>query len=119
MNTQGTPEEISAVEKGEAAVGTLGRQIRDGMPRHIRAKNHAAPLSQSGKNPERIQRQQLNAEIQGRVRDVLVNLTSLPLPTEVAAIIRGNNLSADFVDARLEKSLHWLTEFSNAWHDHE
>jgi ParB-like chromosome segregation protein Spo0J len=115
----GTPDEISAVEKGESAVSTIGRQIRANVPPSKRAKKRAEPASQVGKNPERIQKQQLNAEVWGRLRDVLANLTSLPLPTDVVAIARGNNHAAAFVDARIEKSTQWLKEFSNAWLDRE
>lgn len=117
--TRGTNEEIHAVETGEAAVGTLGRQIRAMTPPQKRAKKRGEPISQTGKNPERIQRQQLHAEIWERLRETLANLTGLPLASEVATMARSNINRAGYVDARLAKSIQWLTEFSNAWNDHE
>jgi hypothetical protein len=37
--TEGTPEEVAAVEAGEVAVGTLADDIRNGVPPELRGKN--------------------------------------------------------------------------------
>lgn len=110
----GTPEELAAIQRGDLGVNRLADQIRAKSPAKERAKKRAEPMSQSGKNPERIQRQQLNAEIWGRIKDALIHLTSLPLPDDAAAIARTND-RAGFVDARLSKATEWLKEFSDAW----
>jgi hypothetical protein len=113
--TDGTTEEIEAVKRGEAAVSTIADQIRAKAPPEKRAKKRIEPMSQAGKNPERIQNQQINAEIWGRIRESLTHLTSLPLPAEAAAIARTNDRTG-LVDARLSKATQWLKEFSDAWH---
>lgn len=111
---KGAPEEVAAVQRGEAAVGTLAKLIREGVPAPQRKKMRETPLAQAGKNPERIQRQQINAEIWSLLRDGLTHLTSLPLPADVVAIARAHDRT-DLVDARLARALKWLKEFSDEW----
>lgn len=112
--TEGTPEEIEAVDKGEAAVTTIAKQIRAKCSPERREKKRSEPLSQSGRNPERIQRQQINAEIWGRIRDTLTHLTSLPHPSDVAAVARAHDKTG-LIDARLAQSLQWLKDFEHEW----
>lgn len=112
--TEGTKEEVAAVEQGQAAVSTIAKQIRAKQPPESRQKKRGEPQSQVGKNPERIQRQQINAEVWGRVRDALTHLTSLPIPTDVVAIARAHDKTG-LVDARLVQALNWLKDFSNVW----
>lgn len=111
---EGTTEEIEAVRKGDMSVNTVAKGIREGASAEKRAKQRDAPLAESGKNPERIQRLQVRAEIWGHVRDGLVNLTSLPLPSEVVKIARAMDKTG-LVDARLAKSINWLEEFAREW----
>lgn len=113
--SKGTPEEIQSAERGTGAVSTIGRRIRANLPPKERQNRLSGTVSQSGKNPARIQRQQINAEIWGRVRDSLVHLTSLPLPSDVATIARINDKTG-LVDKRLAASLQWLQGFSDVWH---
>lgn len=113
---QGTPEEIKLVEDGGASVNTIAKQIISKEPAEKRAQKRNAPLSQSGKNPERIQRQQINAEIWGRVRDALTHLTSLPIPGDVVAIVRANDRTG-LVDSRSAAALQWLKEFNDVWNN--
>ena len=109
---RGTPEEVRKIEVGAATVDAVVQDVRKRSPRKQIKKE---PRAQVGKNPERIQRRQVNAEIWGRIRDALNHLTSLPLPADVAPIARAND-RAGLVDARLPKAIHWLKEFSDAWH---
>lgn len=111
---EGTPEEIAAIENGVAAVTTTARQIRAKCSPAGREKKRKQSLSQAGRNPERIQRQQMNAEIWGRVRDALTHLTSLPLPADVVAIVKANDRTG-LIDARLSQSLQWLKDFEHEW----
>jgi hypothetical protein len=115
VQREGSADDIKAVEQGVAAVSTVAKQIREKVPPKARAKQRAESKSQVGKNPERIQKQQINAEIWGRIRESLTHLTSLPLPADVAAIARTNDKTG-LVDARLSKATRWLKEFSDAWH---
>lgn len=113
---EGTSEEIKAVKAGDVSVSTIANQIRKQLPPEGRVKKRAEPLSQSGRNPERIQRQQIEAEIWQRLSDALIHLSNLPLPTDAAAIVRKSSSRTRAVDARLSPSLRWLKEFSDAWH---
>jgi hypothetical protein len=65
---EGTSEEIEAVTRGDAAVGTIAQKIRAKVPAPERKARRGASLAETGRNPERIQRQKINAEIWGRVR---------------------------------------------------
>lgn len=111
---EGTTEEIDSVQKGDAAVSTIAKAIRTGHSAEKRAKQRDEPLAAAGRNPERIQRLQVRAEIWGHVRDGLMNITSLPLPSEVVKIARAMD-KAGLVDARLSKSINWLEEFAREW----
>lgn len=111
---EGTPEEISAVESGKASVSTVAKQIRKGQSKEQRKKAREAPLSQTGKNPERIQRQQINAEVWGRIRDALIHLTSLPCVEDAARIARGTDKTG-LVDQRLDRAFTYLENFRNEW----
>jgi hypothetical protein len=117
--SRGTPEEIAEVEAGEVSVSTLGRQIRAGQAPEKRKIRRDAELSQTGKNPERIQRAQMNAELWARLSDALLGLTSLPLPSDVAEIVAGNVNRRRVVDDRLSRSLQWLKDFDHAWRNRD
>lgn len=112
----GTEEEIAAVNQGQVGVEVLADQIRAKHPPTKRKQQRGKLLSNKGKNPERIQRMQINGQIWGQLRDSIVNLSGLPLPADVVAIAAG--LGRDkkaIVDERLPQALHWLKEFANAW----
>lgn len=112
---EGTPEEIKAIRNGEAAVHTIAKQIRKGDSPEKRKAKRDAPLSQSGRNPERIQRAQMEADIWAHVDGALSALTSLPLPADVAAVINKNPNRSRVVESRLIRSLQWLKDFDNVW----
>lgn len=111
----GTAEEVSAIEAGAAAASTTAKQIRAKMPVEKRAKKRDEPLSQSGKNPERIQRQQMHADIWAKLSDAIIGLTALPVPRDVVAIVNGNVNRRRVINDRLPRALQYLTEFSDAW----
>lgn len=109
----GTPEEIKAVQDGNAAVSTLADAIRKKIPASTRLRK--SDPATVGKNPQRFENARINGEIWARTRDALDHLTSLPLPSDVAAIGRGNLNRQKYIDAKLARATQWLTEFSNAW----
>lgn len=88
--------EISAKSQGQVAellnvsrdsvTGTLARDLRAGKPPERRQRERAIRLSDTGKNPERIERQRVNAGIWAALRDALTHLTALPLPGDVVSI---------------------------------
>lgn len=85
------------------------------MNRRKGKSNKKVPLRQAGKNPERIQEQQLRAGIWQQVRDALINLTSLPNAAEVVVIVRAHARDKTLVDKKLAHALNWLKEFSDGW----
>lgn len=112
---EGTEEEIEAVDSGNASVGTVADQIREKISPTKREKKRKEPLSQSGRNPERIQRQQMNADIWRRLGDALSALSGLPLPADVAAIVAGNVARRQHVERYLAQSFQWLKDFEHEW----
>lgn len=112
--TAGTAEEIKAVERGEAAVSTIAKDIRAKVPKERRKKKRGEPQSRRGKNPERIQNQQIRAQVWSQTRDALMALTSLPQPFDAVVIVRAHDKTG-LVDARLASAIEWLQEFSHAW----
>lgn len=115
---EGTAAEIAAVKSGELGVGTVAKEIRRKVPSEDRKLQRGSSLSSVGKNPERIQTQRINAHVWAQVRDAVSALTSLPLPSDVVAIVRAHD-KAGFVDARVKQSVQWLKEFADAWGDRD
>lgn len=111
---EATPEEIAAVERGETTVSTLARDINKGQSPEKRKSSRNAPLAQNGKNPERIQRMQMQADIWAKLSEALLGLTSLPLPTDVAEIVNANPNRRRIVDEKLARALQWLKDFDDA-----
>ena len=108
----GTPEEIAAVRKGEAALSTVWRSIeRTGQ-------GDARPL-QSRAEGKRIHREsmQRQAQVWHNLRDGLENLGSLPRPADVLPLaLKFNRMTQGAVERRLVSVVNWLTEFCDAWH---
>lgn len=115
--SEGTAEEIKAVEQGQATVTTIARDIRAKRTPKER-KERRENQSEVGKNPQRIQNQRVNAQVWGSVRDALQAISSLPLPVDVVAIVRTHDRTG-LVDARLSQSVQWLKEFADAWRDRD
>jgi ParB-like nuclease domain len=105
--TEGTPEEVAAVDRGEAAVSTLAKQIRNNIP---------APERQPRKKNDNAKRN-AQAEIWHHLRDALDYLTSLPLPIDVVAIAntQDKKTKGAAIDKRITPAMEWLTEFHDAW----
>lgn len=73
------------------------------------------PLNKAGKNPERIQEQEMRAGIWRQVKDSLINLTSLPDAGEVVEIVRAHARDKKLIDKKLAPALNWLREFHDGW----
>lgn len=112
--SEGTAEEIRAVEKGDAAVSTIARDIRAKRPAGERKARRDVRPSQVGKNPQRIETQRINGQVWCHLRDGLTALTNLPIPSDVVAIVRAQDRTG-LVDSRIRAALEWLQEFSDAW----
>lgn len=109
---QGLPEEIAAIERGAASASTVGDRIRLRIPDAEKQKRKA--LSQTGRNPERFQRQQMNAQMWAHVREGLIHLTSLPRVEDVVPVVRRMD-RAGLTDQKLAAALGWLKEFADAY----
>lgn len=111
---EGTQEEIEAVRRGKAFVSTLADEMRAAVSPEKRKNRREASLSNRGKNPERIQNQQIRSQIWSGLRDAVVSLSGMPLAADVVAIVRQNDKSG-LVDARLSQALQWLERFAREW----
>lgn len=118
-------EVVSAAESDPKLFGDLPAQMDEtgnvqGTHREMErrkgiVRGRKASLSQTGKNPGRIQEQQMRAGIWQQVKDALINLTSLPNADEVVAIVRAHARDKQLVDKKLAPALKWLKEFSDGW----
>ena len=99
----GTAEEIKAIERGDAAVSTVAKQIKANIPKELR-----------GVSKPPVPHQRSRAQIWGHLRDGLTAFTNLPAPADVASIAKAMD-RLGLVDRHLSKTREWLTEFSNAW----
>lgn len=112
--SEGSPEEIQACDNGEASVNTIGRQIGK-VNDPLRRKNlRDREFIQKGKNPERIQKQQMRAELWNQIRDALIALSTLPDPAETAAMVRSMD-KGGLIDKRLPLAIMFLQSFEEAW----
>lgn len=107
----GTPEQITAVERGEASVTAMEQQVQP-----VR-KSKAQKEKPSDSHQRRVATMNMQADIWRRLREALDHLTSLPLPAEVAVIARFNDKKTKgaAVERKLTPAIEWLTEFSDAW----
>jgi ABC-type phosphate/phosphonate transport system substrate-binding protein len=73
----GTAHEIEAVERGDATAEAIATEIRKKASlRKTQKYKKEDAMSERGKNPARIARQRMNAEIWGRIKDALMHLTA-------------------------------------------
>lgn len=112
--SEGTSEEIAAVERGDAAASTIAKQINTGLPPAKRKAAREASMAHAGKNPERIQRAQMQADIWAKLGGALDALVALPLPADVADIVNKSPNRRRSVDGKLARSLQWLKDFADA-----
>lgn len=110
VQVHGTPEQIRAVDNGDVSVTRVAKDIGIAKLRRNATRHKAL----EGKNPERIQNQQMRAEIWRQVRETLTHLTSLPDPADVARIVRGLERGG-LVDTKLDRAQTWLGAFADAW----
>jgi len=110
----GTKEEIARVMAGGSLRG-IADKIR---PRITSTQRHAGPkrddISKVGKVAQRYEEQRIRGEVWSQLREALVKLTSLPLPSDVATIARIMDRKG-LVDERLPKARRWMEEFSNVF----
>lgn len=111
---EGSPEEVAACDRGEASVNTVGRMIARGASPTKRASLRDKEIIQKGKNPERLQKQQMRADLWARLKDALVSLSSMPDAAEVADMVRSMDRT-QLVEKRLPIAQRFLKELENGW----
>lgn len=113
VRERGTSEQKDAVASGRIGVRKAADQIR-GTAKKPKPRKKNAKLADTGKNPERIQRQREKAKIWAQIKDPLIALTSLPRAADVVAIVRSYDKKG-LVDERLASALQWLKDFDHEW----
>lgn len=103
----GTPEEIRQVERGEAAVSTVAKQIKQGV-----AAPERKPRTRDDTN--RANTLRVNAEIWHQFKEATGLLSGMPHAEDAVRIIRGQD-KARIVPERVAMSLQWLKDFSDEW----
>lgn len=111
---EGTAEDIEAVLSGQRTVNAIVSYIKGRVSLEERKRLEALGISKRGRNPEKYQQQQMRGKIWAQLRDALVNLTSLPLPSDVVKIARNYDKTST-VDERLLSALDYLREFADLW----
>lgn len=107
-----TPEEIGQIKAGKMGLHRLANQLRrrlsPGERKQERETPHPTVVAM-------LERQTLTADLWNRLRSAMDGLNGLPLPAEVAELIRRHPKRAGTVDANLARALKWLKEFSDEW----
>lgn len=114
---KGTPEEIAAVEDGRLSVRTAVNVITCRNTSIVGKKDHIKrSISSLGKNPERIAKMRRDNAIWRDLREALLALTSLPLPSDVARVIKSRDRTG-IVKSKLHNAKQWLEEFAKCRED--
>jgi hypothetical protein len=124
---QGTPAEIDAVQKGEAAVSTLAREIHSGKPAKERAASRkkkekpankvttAPKTAEAPPPPLPAKKSTRELEIIAQVKEAVSALSFMPTDAAmVADIVRASD-HKQYVEERLYKGFEWLQAFLDAW----
>lgn len=105
----GSPEQIASMRAGQATIRSMVKEVRKLVPKKSRTHNTPAI-------PKNIlARNDLDAQMWTSLGDAIKNLTSLPRPADVVAMVRRNGQRKELVQSKLLDALNWITEFSDAW----
>lgn len=119
-----TQEEMGrAVSIARGTIQSVVRVLRNGDSDDVAKLGRGVSISSIAKglrNPRksaaiRAERIRENAALWKHLKTGIENITSLPMPAEVARIARNNRGSAQFVDERMPRALKWLEDFKHAW----
>jgi hypothetical protein len=102
------PQDVQAIDEGRMSISRAFESIkvRDVAPMK------KPKLNGAGKNPARIDRMRQRNLVWKNVREALIALTSLPLPADVAPIVKAMD-RANLVPQKLPTALAWLREFAH------
>lgn len=105
----GTPEEIAAVEHGNASVLRAWHKIRERLPKE------ALPKRKSRLSKEVAQARRSDVQIFKQLKIAFDALSTMPSPQDVVTIVRAHHVRAESIGRRLLTLHTWLEEFSDAW----
>ena len=111
---EGSPEEIAACDRGEASVNGIGRLIARTASPEKRKVVRSKALSQKGNNPERIQKQQMRAELWQNLKQALMALSNMPAAGDVADMVRNMDKTG-LVAKRLPVAQQFITKLNDVW----
>lgn len=111
---EGSPEEIAACDRGEASVNGIGRLIARTASPEKRKVVRSKALSQKGNNPERIQKQQMRAELWQNLKQALMALSNMPAAADVADMVRNMDKTG-LVAKRLPVAQQFITKLNDVW----
>ncbi len=105
----GTAEEISAAEQGLVPLRETRNTIFKRIPREeLMAMRKPAAIGREIKN-SRV----LDSEVWQKLREGLLAINSLPIPRDMAAIVRRNPQRIELVNRQLLAAVTWIKEFED------
>lgn len=111
-----TDDEIAAVDRGEVAVDTLAKQIREKLP----PKEREARRNGGSMHPgiaARIEQQRLDSLQWQQLKQALLVFGNFPRAADVVPVVRKMDRSQT-TDKYLIRALNWLEAFANEWTKH-
>ena len=114
----GSETDIAAARKG-AGLRPMADKIRSAFTPDQRRRHEAdravRQATNSRASEQRVQTQQMHAEIWERLKAGLEALTGLPLPSDVVTIVNGNPSRRRQADEKCAAALKWLSDFVQQW----
>ena len=105
----GTAEQIEAARSGSVAMRPIVDVLRQ------QAKGDSTPVRPQAFSKDTEERRGAEARVWQHLSVALEELTSLPNPADVVAIVRKHRMRVDATNRKLIDALNWITEFSDAW----
>jgi hypothetical protein len=105
----GTAEEINGVESGTRRLDATYDEVRERTTDEERKAKRRAPTQTA----ELVQSRSIDAEVWGKLRDALDNITGMPSAKDTAVIVRKNVMRIEHVNRKLLVALSWIQEFSD------
>lgn len=114
---RGTPEEIAAIEAGEATVHHIETQIKKGVPKESRTKKPVSkpktmPPQARARGHETLRNQ---AKIWNDLRVALEILSGFPKASDVVKIASAQRNKTDVLKRKLPIAAKWMEDFNHEW----
>lgn len=115
---EATPKELKLLQSGQGTVGTAVKLLRKRLSTEERIKwisNRG--LAEKGQNIDRLHLQKVEAQVWQQLKTGLVNITTLPHPKDMVALIRKMD-KTHITDKKLAAAIAYLKELSHARDSH-